>query len=244
MTTLGWIVVSGLAMSVIALVGSLTLVLPERTLQRLLLPLVAFATGALLGGALFHMLPSAVEALGDGLTVYAWFAAGFIIFYGLEQFLHLHHCHEGISCEHLVGHLVLVADGVHNLIGGLAVGASFLLGTSVGLSAWVAAAAHEVPQELGDFGVLVHSGWKPRRALLFNVFSALTFPVGAVIAYLAADTFEVSFLVPLAAGNFVYIGATDLLPQITRREDWREKLVHTAALLLGLLLLFATAAAG
>lgn len=244
MTDLAWIVLSGLAMSAIALVGSLTLIMPIGMLRRLLLPLVAFATGALLGGALFHMLPSAIEALGDRLEVFVWFAGGFVAFYLLEQFLHWHHCHRGLPCEHLVGHLVLIADAVHNLIGGLAVGASFLLGTSVGVNAWIAAASHEVPQELGDFGVLVHSGWSPRRALTFNLASALTFPLGGLVAYMAADTLDVAFLVPFAAGNFVYIAATDLLPQITSRRDWREKVVHTIALFAGLALLLATASWG
>jgi len=107
----------------------------------------------------------------------------------------------------------------------------------------MAAAAHEVPQELGDFGILVHSGWGPSRALFFNVVSALTFPLGALIAYAAAGTLEVSYLVPFAAGNFVYIGATDLIPQITASEDWRDKLIHTVALALGLGLLLMTALA-
>jgi zinc and cadmium transporter len=244
MSTLWWIVVSGFAMSAIALTGSLTLLLSPSVLRRILLPLVAFAAGALLGGAIFHMLPSAVAAVGEPFTVYVLFTAGFFAFYLVEQYLHWHHCHRGGACERPpVGTLVLVADGLHNLIGGLAVGASFLLGTSVGVSAWMAAAAHEVPQELGDFGILVHSGWGPSRALFFNVVSALTFPLGALIAYAAAGTLEVSYLVPFAAGNFVYIGATDLIPQITASEDWRDKLIHTVALALGLGLLLMTALA-
>lgn len=244
MSTLWWIVVSGLAMSAIALTGSLTLVLPRSLLRRLLLPLVGFAAGALLGGALFHMLPSAAESLGSPLTVYVWFSAGFVVFYGVEQYLHWHHCHRGAECERQpMGTLILVADGLHNLIGGLAVGASFLLATPVGIGAWVAAAAHEVPQELGDFGILVHSGWSPGRALFFNLLSALTFPAGALLAYWAAGALEITYLVPFAAGNFVYIGAADLIPQLTETESWRGKLVHTVALLLGLGLLLATAMA-
>lgn len=245
MSTLWWIVAGGLAMSAIALTGSLTLVLPQRVLRRMLLPLVGFAAGALLGGALFHMLPSAADELGSTVAVYVWFIAGFVTFYMLEQYLHWHHCHRGAECERQpMGTLILVADGLHNLIGGLAVGASFVLATPVGVSAWVAAAAHEVPQELGDFGVLVHSGWGPRRALFFNVVSALTFPLGALVAYWAAGALEITFLVPFAAGNFVYIGATDLIPQLTATEDWREKVVHTVALLLGLGLLLLTAMGG
>ncbi|MFW6090679.1 MAG: ZIP family metal transporter [Actinomycetota bacterium] len=242
MSTLWWIIASGFAMSAIALTGSLTLVLSERLQQFLLLPLVAFAAGALLGGALFHMLPSATESLASPLTVYLWFIAGFVTFYLVEQYLHWHHCHRGAECDRPpMGTLILVADGLHNLIGGVAVGASFLLGTPVGVSAWVAAAAHEVPQELGDFGVLVHSGWRARRALAFNVLSALTFPLGALLAYALSGAIEVTLLVPFAAGNFVYIGASDLIPQLTTSERLQDKLVHTTALLLGLGILLVTA---
>lgn len=242
MSTFWWIVLSGVAMSVIAMTGSLTLVLSRETQQRLVLPLVAFAAGALLGGAVFHMLPSATEAMGNTSGVYLWFGAGFFAFYLVEQYLHWHHCHRGAGCTTPpLGTLVLIADGLHNLIGGVAVGASFLLGTNVGLSAWLAAAAHEVPQELGDFGVLVHGGWTPGRALVFNFVSALTFPLGALLAYGVGTTADIAFLVPFAAGSFVYISAADLIPQLTIREGWTEKLTHTVALLLGLALLAATA---
>jgi zinc and cadmium transporter len=242
MSELGWVIVSGLAMSAIALVGSLTLVLPEATMKRVLLPLVALAAGALLGGALFHMLPESVEAIGSGLSLWVVFAAGFVSFYLLEQYLHWHHCHD-IDCEHRpVGMLVLAADGLHNLIGGVAVGASFTLGVPVGMATWFAAAAHEVPQELGDFGILAHSGYDPRRALWLNFLSALTFPVGALAAYLLAGVLDVTLLVPFAAGNFIYIGASDLLPQLVETTSLRRKVENSVALVAGMGLLLVTAA--
>jgi zinc and cadmium transporter len=116
-----------------------------------------------------------------------------------------------------LGYLILLADGLHNLIGGLAVGGAFMVDIRVGIVTWLVAAAHEVPQELGDFGVLVHSGWQRRSALAWNFASALTFLVGALIAYAIADHVEVAYLLPFAAGNFVYIAAADLLPEITVR---------------------------
>ncbi len=244
MSELAWVVVSGLAMSVIALVGSLALILPQRTMERILLPLVALAAGALLGGALFHMLPESVEAIGPGMSLWIVFAAGFLSFYLLEQYLHWHHCHD-VECEHRpVGALVLAADGLHNLIGGVAVGASFTLGVPVGLATWIAAAAHEVPQELGDFGILAHSGYEPRRALWLNFLSGLTFPIGAVAAYLLAGVLDVTLLVPFAAGNFVYIGASDLLPQLVQPTSFARKLENSVALIAGMGLLLLTAAAG
>ena len=176
MTTFLWIVFGGLAMSAIALVGSLTLVLREVTLRKLLLPLVALAAGTLLGGALFHMIPAAVAKLGNHLSIYVWILLGFTIFLGLEQFLHWHHCHRVPSEHRPLTYLILIADALHNFIGGLAVAGAFLIDIKVGISAWIAAAAHEVPQELGDFGILVHGGWKKGSALLYNLLSAPHLP--------------------------------------------------------------------
>jgi zinc and cadmium transporter len=245
--TLLWIVASGLLMSAIALVGSVTLVLPESTLRLLILPLVALAAGSLLGGALFHMIPATVDAVGNQLSVYAWIATGFATFFVLEQFLQWHHCHLTPSehGEHKtpLGYLVLVADGLHNFIGGLAVAGSFLIDIRLGVTTWIAAAAHEVPQELGDFGVLVHSGWRTKTALLYNVASALTFLLGGLVAYVLSRGIDVTFLVPFAAGNFIYIASADLIPEVNKEESLRLGLLHFCAFTAGLLLLFAVKAA-
>jgi zinc and cadmium transporter len=239
MSTLAWIVVAGLAMSALALVGVLTVVMPERVLARLLLPLVGLAAGSLLGGAFFHMLPGAVDALGNELGVYVALTVGFVTFFVLEQFLHWHHCHRTDHSGHRpLGYLILVADGLHNLIGGLAVGGAFVVDIRVGVVTWLVAAAHEVPQELGDFGVLVHSGWRRGSALAWNFVSALTFLVGSLMAYGIADHVDVAFLLPFAAGNFVYIAAADLLPEITAEERTRDKIETSAAFVLGLLMLW------
>ncbi len=250
MSTLAWIVVAGLAMSSLALVGSITLVLSERTLKRLVMPLVAFAAGSLLGGALFHMLPESVEVMGNRLAVYLWLTAGFVTFFVLEQFLQWHHCHRAVGQHGPLGHLILLADGAHNLIGGLAVGGAFVIDIRLGVVTWLVAAAHEVPQELGDFGILVHSGWKPRSALLYNLASALTFLVGGLLAYALSGTVDVAFLVPFAAGNFIYIASADLIPQITTTERYaipsdslllmRDKVEQSLALAAGLGLLLAS----
>ena len=243
MSTLAWILLGGVAMSSLALVGGLTTVLPEPVLERILLPLVGLAAGSLLGGAFFHMLPAAIDALGNDLAVYVWLVAGFVTFFVLEQLLHWHHCHRARHDDHRpIGYLLLAADGLHNLIGGLAVGGAFVVDVRVGIVSWLAAAAHEVPQELGDFGVLVQSGWAKRSALLWNFASALTFLLGGVAAYFAANVIEVAYLLPFAAGNFIYIAAADLMPELASGESGRDKLETTAAFALGLAVLLAATA--
>lgn len=221
MSTLAYVVLAGLAMSAVALVGSVTLILPQRTLQRIVIPLVAFAAGALFGGAIFHMLPESITLLGNRLAVFVWFTGGFATFFVLEQWLRWHHCHRVTGSHEPLGYLILLADGVHNLIGGLAVGGAFVVDIRLGVVTWLVAAAHEIPQELGDFGILVHSGWSPRRALIFNFASALTFLVGGLMAYAVSGQWDVALLIPFAAGNFVYIAAADLIPQITATDRYR-----------------------
>ncbi|WP_339733520.1 ZIP family metal transporter [uncultured Gimesia sp.] len=235
-----WIIVSGFAMSLIALVGSLTLVLKQSTLDKLLLPLVAFAAGSLLGGALFHMIPAAVHAMGNEISVYLWIVAGFLIFLALEQFLNWHHSHQTDADQREpLTYLILIADALHNFIGGLFVAASFMIDYRLGISAWLAAAAHEVPQELGDFAVLLHGGWSKSGALLYNFFSGLTFLVGGLVVYGISDTVNVDFLIPFAAGNFLYIGAADLIPEIKKSSDVRENIATFVAFICGLAVLLA-----
>jgi len=244
MTTFLWILLGGISMSAIALVGSVTLILRESTLQKVLLPLVSFAAGSLVGGALFHMIPASLISL-PVMTTFGWVALGFLMFFGLEQFLHWHHCHRAFAeCRKPLTYLVLIGDGLHNFLGGLSIAGVFLVDVRLGIAAWIAAAAHEIPQELGDFGVLIHGGWKKRTALLFNLLSGLTFLVGGLVAYAASLRIDVRWLAPLAAGNFLYIGASDLVPEVNKAHSFGANLLHFVMFAAGLGLLFAIAAVG
>lgn len=324
-------------MSLIALVGSLTLVFPRFLVERTLLAFVAFGAGSLIGGALLHMIPAAVDKMGNTTEVYVWLISGFVLFLALEIFLDWHHSHTHshpclpLSASHrhnmpaCVGgggeclgsetkvasidevaagdtasetrtigdaaaatspppieqesqgeddeeslrrvavdnntanqsieiptaplppqqqnlkqpmtYLILIADALHNFIGGLFVGASFVDSVSLGLSAWLAAAAHEVPQELGDFAILLHGGWSKKAALVWNFLSALTFVVGGLLAYGLSSKMDVSFLVPFAAGNFLYIGASDLIPEIKHYRGVRTNLLCFSSFVLGITIL-------
>ena len=238
MSTLAWMVLAGIGMSLIALVGGITTVLPRTTLERIILPMVGLAAGSLLGGAMLHLIPESVEALGNTTGVYLAVLIGFGVFFVLEQFLHWHHCHRTEHDAHQpLGYLILIADGLHNLIGGLAVGGAFIVDLRVGAIAWLVAAAHEIPQELGDFGVLVHGGWPPRSALLWNLGSALTFLLGVLVAYAMASHVQVAYLLPFAAGNFIYVAAADLLPELTHDPQPRAKVLTSVSFLVGVSLL-------
>jgi len=238
MSTLAWIVGSSLVMSAIALVGSVTLVLKEETLQRILLPLVAFAAGSLIGGAFFHMIPAGIAKSGNTTSFYVWILAGFSVFFALEQLLHWHHCHRAsANCKSPLTYLILIGDALHNFIGGLAIASTFIVDIRLGIMAWLAAAAHEIPQELGDFAVLIHGGWEKRKALMFNMLSALTFLAGGLLTYVASFNFGVSFLIPFAAGNFLYIGASDLIPEVKEHENLRVNIKNYLAFISGLVLM-------
>jgi zinc and cadmium transporter len=236
--TLFWIIGSGLLMSLLSLVGITTLALSEKNLHRILLPLVALSAGSLLGGALFHMIPESHEKIGAGLSVYIYVAGGFTFFLLLEQFLHWHHCHrEATHCKKPQTYLILVGDGIHNFIGGIAVAGTFLIDIRLGISTWLAAAAHEVPQELGDFGVLVHGGWSRKKALFWNFLSALTFLLGGLLTYILSFSDWIYYLIPFAAGNFIYIGASDLIPEVNKHESFSRNILHFCCFCIGLLVL-------
>lgn len=238
MSNLAWIILGGVLMSAIAMIGSVTLLLQPATLDRLLLPLVAFAAGALIGGSFFHMIPAALDASGQSLGVGVAVVLGFTVFFVLEQVLHWHHCHRAQSdCKQPLTYLVLIGDGLHNFLGGLAITGTFLIDIRLGITSWLAAAAHEIPQELGDFAVLIHGGWSKRRALLFNMLSGLTFLLGSLIAYGLSFQIDVSWLIPFAAGNFLYIGASDLVPEVNKHHEPKANIIHLVAFVLGLALL-------
>jgi zinc and cadmium transporter len=243
MTALLWIVGSGVLMSLIALVGSATLLVSAAVLQRWLLPLVAVAAGSLIGGALLHMIPAALEVAPTDEHVWLAVLAGFCSFLALEQLLHWHHCQRaGAHRKQPLTYLILIGDGLHNFIGGLAIAGAFLIDIRLGVTAWLAAAAHEIPQELGDFGVLVHGGWPRRRALLLNVLSGSTFLLGGLVTYVLSRSLDVWFLLPFAAGNFLYIGAVDLVPEVNKMPSAAANLLHFAAFLAGVAVMLAATA--
>lgn len=239
MTTLSYIILSSIAMAAVSLIGSFTVLLSKKLFNRLIPNLVAFSAGALIGGAILHLIPESIEELGNEPNTFLLILSGIVLFYILEQFIHWHHCHKETH-EHKspVSYLLIFADTIHNLIDGMAIGAAFLVNPAVGVSTLIAVVAHEIPQELGDFGILIHSGWSTAKALLFNFISSLTFLAGGLIVYFLARDVNVSYLLPFAAGTFIYIAAVDLIPEIKTPSELKSRFSYFTFFIAGLLVLY------
>jgi len=230
--------------SLISFVGAITLFLKEELLNKILLILVAFSAGALIGGAFLHLIPEAIEKVGideaalSNLFFYLIF--GFCTFFILENFIRWHHHHTMEHPEIMpFSYLILVSDSIHNFIDGLIIAASFVVGFPVGVVTALAVALHEIPQEIGDFGVLVYGGIKKARALFLNFLSAIFAIFGGITGFLLSEKIgeSIVFLLPFAAGTFIYIASSDLLPEIKHKESLKKSLVHFFVFLLGIVLM-------
>jgi zinc and cadmium transporter len=234
--TLIQILVATLAISLISFVGILTFFLRENLLNRALLVLVALSAGALLGGAFLHLIPETIGQVGASLDIFLYLLFGFCLFFILEQFLQWRHQHTVSHGVKPFSYLILVSDGVHNFIDGLIIAASFVSSYHLGIVTTLAVALHEIPQELGDFGVLVYGGFSKTRALIFNFISAMTAIAGGVVGYFASSILHDSivYLLPFAAGNFIYIAAADLIPEIKHRVSLGRSVIHFCVFLAGI----------
>lgn len=224
--TLAMIILATILISLIAFIGIFSLSLNEKLLKKILLALVSLSAGALMGGAFIHLLPEAVEKsnMDPSIILYALF--GFVIFFVIEKVLFWRHCHDGKCDVHTFRYMNLIGDGVHNFIDGLILAVSFIASVGLGITTTIAIAFHEIPQEMGDFGVLVYGGYKRRRALMLNFGIALTAVLGGIIGYFISSQVEgvVTYLLPFAAGGFIYIAATDLVPEIKKEVDVRKSI--------------------
>lgn len=236
MLTLIQILVATFVVSLIAFVGVLTFFLKKELLNKALLVLVALSAGGLLGGAFLHLLPEAIEEAGATLVIFLYLLLGFCLFFVLEQFLLWRHEHGTVHQVQPFSYLILISDSVHNFIDGLIIAASFVVSFPIGIVTTLAVALHEIPQELGDFGVLIYGGFSRARALTFNYITAITAMVGGVTGYYISAHLQSSiiYLLPFAAGTFIYIAAADLIPEIKHTTSLRRSAIHFCAFIAGL----------
>ena len=223
--------------SLVSFIGLLFVGMKEGVLGRLLMVLVGFASGSMIGAAFFDLIPEAVEA---GSNVWVYIVTGIMFFFVMEKFLYWRHCHDENCQVHSFAYLNLIGDGVHNFVDGALIAGSFLISASLGFTTTLAVVFHEIPQELGDFGVLVYGGFARKRALTYNFLSAATAVVGALTTYVLSSQVQSlpALLVPFAAGGFIYVAATDLMPELHKRTQPRDSLVQLLTLLAGIALMF------
>lgn len=226
-------------MSAISFVGIFALALKEGLLNRILLGLVGFSAGALMGGAFLHLMPEALER-DSSVSVFSFTILGFMLFFLLEKFLYWRHCHEGVCDVHIFTYLNLIGDGIHNFVDGLLLAVSFVVSIQLGIVTMLAVILHEIPQELGDFGVLIYGGLSKTKALFYNFLSALTAILGAFIGYYLSSYVEnfTSILVPLAAGGFLYISGSDLIPELHREPDIKKSMLSFIFFLFGIMFMW------
>lgn len=228
--------------SLFSLIGAFGFALKDDLLKRISLFLVAFSTGALLGGAFFHLLPEAVDKM-PSMDAFILLLAGIMTFYLLEKIMKWRHCHKEGECGiHIFTYMSLVGDGIHNFIDGLIIVSAFYINFEVGLATVIAVASHEIPQEMGDFGVLIHGGFSRGKALLWNFISALAAVLGVLIGYcLVSNVDNISLaLLPFAAGGFVYISMADLIPELHKESGIKKSVLNFVLLAAGLIFMYIT----
>ncbi|MEK7632110.1 MAG: ZIP family metal transporter [Patescibacteria group bacterium] len=224
--------------SLISLVGVFSLSLQYDRLRKSLLYLVSFAAGAMLGDAFLHLMP---EAFADPQTLTraaAMVLVGIVLFFALEKLLFWRHCHLPSTEQHKhpVGAINLVSDGIHNFLDGVIIAGSFLVSVPLGIATTIAVILHEIPQEIGDFGILLTAGYTKKKALWFNFLTACLAIVGTIVTLVIGERVAalVQYLVPITIGGFIYIAAADLIPEIHREEHTGRSVLQFSFLLIGI----------
>lgn len=247
------IIIATSVTSLFSLIGIYALSLREKTLHSILLILIAFSAGSILGAAHFDLLPEAIELAREHYEesfAYIYITMGFIFFFFIERFVYWYHGHghetdisvktaDRAATKSFV-YLNLIGDGIHNFVDGMIIAVSFLTGLSVGLAATVAVIFHELPQEMGDYGILIFGGFNRRKALLLNFVVALAVIVGGISGVLLIETVEQlsGVLIALSAGGFIYLAASELIPELQEEKSFKKSVVQFALFVLGIALIW------
>ncbi len=223
--------------SLLSLVAVVLLSVRKTLLNSITGYLVALSAGTMIGAAFLHLLPESIEFL-DSEVVFLVVLGSFIAFFLIEKVIHWHHCHTVGKHQHTMGYMNLTGDAVHNFIDGLVIAGAFSVDTSLGIVTSLAVAIHELPQEIGDFGVLLHAGWSKLKATKANLLVSMTMILGGVVGYFLVEQtdFLLPYLTAFAAGGFIYISASDLIPELKEEERLGVSLGHIAVFVLGIAL--------
>ena len=236
-----YVITSVFIISLISLVGVFSLSINQKKLYKVLIYLVSFSAGTLMGDAFLHLIPEAFESGEGTIKISFSILSGILVFFLIEKIIRWRHCHEE-PCEqhpHPFSYVILVGDSIHNFIDGMIIATSFLVSVPLGIATTTAVVFHEIPQEIGDFASLVYAGFSRSKALFFNFLTALTAVFGAIV--ILAINLNVAdltvFLVPFAAGGFIYIAGTDLIPELHKHRGIKASFWQTIAFVLGIILM-------
>lgn len=232
---LAQILLSTFIVSIISLIGILTLAIKDKILQKALFCLIGFSAGALISSAFLHIMPEALEKL-KAETAFCYLISGIVVFFLLERYFYWRHCHEGVCDVHAFTYLNLIGDSFHNFIDGMFIAVSFIVSVKLGIVTTLAIIFHEIPQELGDFGILVYGGFSKKKALLCNFLTALIAMAGALAGYFLSDSLKgfSDFVLPFTAGGFIYIATSDLIPEIHKENNSIRSILGFASFLFGI----------
>lgn len=230
-----YIIIASFLISFLALLGVFSLLLKKKLIDKILLFLVSLSAGTLMGGAFLHLIPEAIGELSNTL-LFSLVLASFVLFYFIEKMLRWRHCHDDKCDVHAFGYMNLIGDGIHNLIDGLIIASTFLIDVRLGIATTLAIALHEIPQEISDFGVLLYAGMKKAKALVLNFSVGLITVVGGIAGYFLSFNLEnmIIYLLPIAAGGFLYISTSDLIPEIRKERDAKKSLISFMFFLVGI----------
>ena len=233
---------STLLVSLLSFSGILLLAMRARQLKQMVFILVSFAVGALFGNTFFMLIPESFALIDNTQMIGLLIISGLVVMFTLEKFIHWHHCHN-VSHEHdaaPLGYISLITDSLHNFTDGVLIAAAWMASPEVGIATTLAVVLHEIPQEISDFGVLLHAGFSKRKALFLNFIAACAAILGAIVTILLGKFSEelVVFILPFAAGGFIYLAGSDLIPELHRESEVRKSLIQLGAILAGLVLMF------
>jgi len=236
-----YIFASVFVVSLISLVGIIALAVKIEKLKKALMFLVSFSAGSLIGGSFLHLLPELIEEEKFNLNSSFYIIGGILLFFVLEKILHWRHCHIP-TCDDHPHHLAainLVGDGLHNLLDGIIIATAFFINPTTGIATTIAVILHEIPQEIGDFGVLIYAGLSKFKAIIYNLLSALTAILGAALAIIFQNTMEnfIDIAVPLTIGGFIYIATADLIPELKKETSVISSLKQFIGIILGVSLM-------
>ncbi|MCF7836047.1 MAG: ZIP family metal transporter [Candidatus Marinimicrobia bacterium] len=239
MSTLFYIIISTFSITLCVWVALLFLFIKKNVLSKIVLYLVSLSAGAMMGGAFLHLLPEALEKI-EGIGIFVIVLASFSFFFLIEKFFHWRHCHKDKCSVHTFGYMNLFGDSVHNFIDGLVLAAAFIIDIKLGVVTTLAVALHEIPQEVGDFGVLIYAGFKRKTALFINYGVATSVILGGVVGYFLSLHLGgvLPYLLPFTAGGFIYIAAADLMPEIKKENSLVKSLISFGVFLVGVCLMF------